>query len=535
MDLRRTSTALVFAATAATFTASAVAQSASGAAPATAPSSVPSSTPAGAFVPGQVLTHFRSGVSPADQAVVVRGVGATNAGTIRDLDVDVLRVPAGAEQRVIDALLRSGKVSYAERNPLAYPTATTPNDPYFKTGAGALLGGQWEMPLVQAPAAWDMTTGNSSVVIAVVDSGIAPHPDLVGRLLTGHSVLDNSTTTSDTYGHGTYVAGVVAADSNNAQGLAGTCWNCRLLPVKVYTTSSATVSNLATGIIWAADHGAQIVNVSMATPTASSTLDNAVAYATNHGALVVAAAGNSGCNCAAYPAASPGALGVASSDQKDALDGSSNYGNWVGIDAPTGEVTTSLTDPATGAQWGYAPIGGTSLASPVVAGIAGLVLSVAPGLSPAALKTLLMQSVDPVTGTHLVASGRINAYKAVLAAGGVATKPSPSPTSTTTSSSPSASPSPTTSTTTFSGTLTSKSTSKAFALTMGSGATHGALTFGKCTAMTVALATNAGTPVASASGGNGVSVSATVAVGSYNWMASGSSRCTFTLTVTYSS
>jgi thermitase len=441
----------------------------------------------------------------------------------------------GEGRRVVATFPRSGKVSYAERNPLAYPTATTPNDPYFKTGAGALLGGQWEMPLVQAPAAWDMTTGNSSVVIAVVDSGIAPHPDLVGRLLTGHSVLDNSTTTSDTYGHGTYVAGVVAADSNNAQGLAGTCWNCRLLPVKVYTTSSATVSNLATGIIWAADHGAQIVNVSMATPTASSTLDNAVAYATNHGALVVAAAGNSGCNCAAYPAASPGALGVASSDQKDALDGSSNYGNWVGIDAPTGEVTTSLTDPATGAQWGYAPIGGTSLASPVVAGIAGLVLSVAPGLSPAALKTLLMQSVDPVTGTHLVASGRINAYKAVLAAGGVATKPSPSPTSTTTSSSPSASPSPTTSTTTFSGTLTSKSTSKAFALTMGSGATHGALTFGKCTAMTVALATNAGTPVASASGGNGVSVSATVAVGSYNWMASGSSRCTFTLTVTYSS
>jgi thermitase len=538
MNLRRTSAALVFIATAATLTVTAVAQSASGAAPA----ETPSSTPAGSFVAGQVLTHFRSGVSPAEQAAVVRGVGATNAGTIRDLDVDVLRVPAGAEQRVIDALLRSGKVTSAERNARLLPTDTIPNDPYYKTGTGAIYGGQWELPQIKAPTAWDISTGSPSVVVAVVDSGVAPHPDLARHLSTGHNVLDGSTNTNDTYGHGTYVAGTIAAESNNSQGIAGACWNCEILPVKVYTSSSALTSDVATGISWAADHGAKVINVSMGTTSQSSTLDSAVSYATNHGALVVASSGNSGCNCITYPAGSPGALGVAASDQTDTLYSYSNYGSWVGIDAPSGETTTSLTDPATGAQWGYMPVGGTSLAAPVVSAVAGLVLSVAPGLSATSLKSVLMQSADPVAGTHTVASGRVNAYRAMLAAGASSPTPSPSlspsPTTSTTSptASPTASPTPSPTTTTiFSGTLSSKSPSKAFLLTMGSGAAQGVLSFSKCTSMTVGLATSGGASITSASGGSGVAVSTTVSAGSYTWTASGSGRCTFTLTVTYTS
>jgi Subtilase family len=494
--------------------------------------------------PVRLLVKYRPEVTAATASGIERSDHAALVRTINPLGVRALDVRAGQVKATLAALRKNPDVSFVEANARVAPAQTVPNDPYYKTGSGALSGGQWEPAKIQAPAAWDLTTGASSAVIAIVDSGVALHPDLVGRLMTGYNVLDGSTNTNDTYGHGTEVAGVAAADTNNGQGLAGTCWNCRLLPVKVYAGSAgALTSDLATGITWAADHGAQVINVSLATTTASATLDAAVSYATSRGALVVAASGNGGCDCVTYPAASPGALAVAASDQTDALYTYSDYGSWVGIDAPSGEVTTSLTDPNTGAQWGYTQVGGTSLAAPVVAGVAGLVLSAAPGMSPAALSALLMQTADPVTGAHAVASGRVNAYRALLAVGGTSPPPSPSSSpspSPSPSSSPSPSPSPSSSvvaapaTTTFSGSFTTKATTNAFALTMGAGAAKGVLTFTKCTSMALSL-TSAGTKLGSASGASAVTLSVTVSAGSYAWTVSGSSRCAYTLTVTYRS
>src|SRR5207247_4590626 len=209
--------------------------------------------------------------------------------------------------------------------------SATPNDPYCQwTGSNVLYGGQWGDGLTQAQKAWDITRGSSNVIVAVVDSGIDDaHPDLAGQVVPGTSVVGGSTVATEP--HGEYVAGVISPNTDNGIGVAGYCWTCKLMPIKITNTSSATYSDMASGIVWATDHGARVINVSYAGTSSSSTLNSAVAYATNHGAIVVAAAGNSGCNCVTYPAASPGVIAVAASDQFDNLMNYSNFGAWVQV------------------------------------------------------------------------------------------------------------------------------------------------------------------------------------------------------------
>jgi thermitase len=165
------------------------------------------------------------------------------------------------------------------------------------------------------------------------------------------------------------------------------------MPVKITNSGSATYGDMASGIVWAADHGARVINVSYAGTSSSSTLDSAVAYAMNHGAIVVASAGNSGCNCPTYPASSPGAIAVAASDQRDGLETYSNWGPWVQVAAPAGDITTTLI--FNGVPYTYAPAGGTSISAPVVAGILRLMLSYDPTATPTQLKNALFSMLIP--------------------------------------------------------------------------------------------------------------------------------------------
>jgi hypothetical protein len=166
------------------------------------------------------------------------------------------------------------------------------------------------------------------------------------------------------------------------------------------------------------DHGARVLNISLAGPGTSATLSNAVAYARQHAAVVVAAAGNNGCNCLQYPAAYTGVISVGASTQSDALYSYSNYGSWVDLAAPGQNVTTMLADPVTGAPYGYGPVGGTSIAAPVVAGIAGLLFSANSNATASDVTNALFTGVDPAYGNP-VRYGRVDAYKALLTLGGI--------------------------------------------------------------------------------------------------------------------
>jgi thermitase len=505
-------------------------------------------------VAGRLLVKFADRSSPDHIRLLERSVDATEIGAIDELAIHILSVTDHAVDDVTKALERFTNVQYVEPDFVADAQDVIPNDPYFPwSGSGVIYGGQWGDGLTQAPKAWDLTTGSSNVIVAVVDSGIdAAHPDLAGRVIAGTSIIGGSTV--DTHGHGEEVAGVISTNTDNALGVAGYCWNCLLMPVKISGTGTATYSDLSSGIIWAANHGARVINVSYGGTSRSSTLDAAVQYATDHGAIVVASAGNSGCNCPNYPAASPGAVGVAASDQFDNLMTYSNYGSWVEVAAPTGDITTTLKDPKTGAPYGYAPIGGTSISAPVVSGILALMFSLDPSATPAAVEQTLFSTTDPITGVTQaglpvsVEYGRANAYSALLAMAGVAT-PSPTPlpspsssTSPTVSPSPSAAPgpspsptvsaSPTLVTTTFSGAVNRKNGSRTFSIAIGTGTADAALSFAKCRSLGLALKGSDGTVVGSSTGPSVVTLDTSVAGGSYAYTVSGTDQCSFTLTVT---
>ena len=210
----------------------------------------------------------------------------------------------------------------------------TPNDPDFSQ--------QWGMAKIQAPQAWDVTRGSSSVKVAIVDTGIKlNHPDLAAKIVAARN-FTTSSTVDDVYGHGTHVAGIAAAVTNNGLGVAGVGYNASLMSVKVLgDTGSGYHSDIANGIIWATDNGANVINMSLGGPSSSTTLQQAVDYAWSHGVVVVAAAGNGGNSVPSYPGAYANVIGVAATDPNDRLYSFSTYGDWVDVAAPGNALSTT--------------------------------------------------------------------------------------------------------------------------------------------------------------------------------------------------
>jgi Subtilase family len=284
-----------------------------------------------------------------------------------------------------------------------------PNDPAWRD--------EWGPRATHVDALWTRSTGSAGVVVAVVDTGVAPLAELRGNLVPGWNVVDDDADTSDEEGHGTWVASVIAARGNNHRGAAGYCWRCSVMPIRVATErSAATGASIARGIRWAVDHGARVVNVSMSGSGSDGDEDAAVAYAVAHDALVIASAGNTGDTTQQFPAAVDGALAVAGTDQHDRLYPWSTRGAWIGLAAPG---CATLIDAAAG---GAAEGCGSSFAPPAVAGIAGLLLSLDPTLSAARLATTLRSSATPVDG---IGGGRVDAWRAAAALGLVAGTPPP--------------------------------------------------------------------------------------------------------------
>ena len=359
---------------------------------------------------GAWLVNLRPGVSDTAAARLVAAAGASELGRIDGLGVRVLHVPAVNSLRAIRALAADGAVLSVELDGTAQATVA-PRDPGWDK--------QWGPKKVRAPEAWDFTTGARSSVIAIVDTGVdAGQPDLRGRVLAGRDFQNNDANARDDNGHGTAVAGVAAAAGNNGTGIAGMCWKCRILPVKVLNSNgSGSHSNIAAGIVWAADRGSDVINLSLATPTDAAVIADAVAYARRKGSVVVAAAGNEGSRRKFYPAAYPGVLSVAATNSADRLYSWSNKGSWIKLAAPGCAYTTRR-----GRSWSWWC--GTSFAAPVVAGTVALVKSLRPGMSRAGLKSAVLGTA---AGLRAVTRGRLDAARALRAASANAPDPDSPP------------------------------------------------------------------------------------------------------------
>ncbi len=306
------------------------------------------------------------------------------------------------------ALAGSLAVSPARAAGRASVLNLSPNDTFYS----AL---QWPATSIGLPAAWALTLGSPSVTIAVLDTGVTPVPDLAGALVPGYNFVGGNTNTADDNGHGTEVASIAAARTNNKLGIAGACGRCSIMPVKVLDANGVgSPATIALGVAWAVAHGAKIINLSFYSGQDSPVLDTAIAAAIAQGVTVVIAAGNSGASdpgAAGYPAAaSPDAIRVAGLDARNALYGWSNRGSSVDIAAP-GDAAAAMTHGTF-----FLGLQGTSVAAPVVAGVAGLMLSANPTLGPAAVKSLIDSTGTRVPGLDVASGRRLNAFAALMAA-----------------------------------------------------------------------------------------------------------------------
>ena len=240
--------------------------------------------PAATWVKGHILVQPRAGLSDAEFDKALATQGGKAIGRLGNLDIYVVSLPPiASEQAVANALAHHPNVKFAEVDRLVAP-AFTPNDVDY--------GSEWHLQTINAPIAWNTSVG-TGVTVAILDSGIdATHPDLVGQLVPGWNFYDNNSNTADVYGHGTMVAGVVAAKGNNSIGVAGVAWGAKLMPVRVTDTSGiGTLSAFANGLTYAADHGARIANLSFPVQSSSST-QAAAQYFINKGGVVFNSAGN---------------------------------------------------------------------------------------------------------------------------------------------------------------------------------------------------------------------------------------------------
>ncbi|MEO6022365.1 MAG: S8 family serine peptidase, partial [Burkholderiales bacterium] len=304
-------------------------------------------------------------------------------------------------------------------------TNETPNDPF--------IGVQGGLNTIQAPAAWNRTHGSLGVVIAILDTGInEAHPDLAGKVVARHDFTGSSSGTNDMVGHGTHVAGIAAASTNNAVGVAGVGYDSRLLNVKVLDDSGdGSISMLFNGIYWATDNGAHVINMSLGADEDCSTswwedlfdvgrneLRDSISNAWSRNIVLVAAAGNNGVNRQQWPAACPNVVAVANTTITDVKSSSSNFGTWVDLAAPGSSIFSTAVPGAAKCQSGlvgqFANCSGTSMASPHVAGLAALVRASCNFTTSTDIVARLTSTADasPGTGSNWE-FGRINALRAV--------------------------------------------------------------------------------------------------------------------------
>ncbi len=307
---------------------------------------------------------------------------------------------------------------YIEPNFIYKATSFTPNDPMYKK--------QWNFKAINMEKAWEKTKGKG-VVVAVIDTGIARVPDFeAGRFVDGYDFVNNKKDAADDHGHGTHVAGTVAQTTNNGLGAAGIAYEAKLMPLKVLDAyGGGTISDIAEAIRFAADNGADIINMSLGGGGESKLMIEAINYAAKKGVVIVAAAGNESSESSGYPARYDNVISVSALNPKGKLSPYSNYGAGVNISAPGGDTSASESDGIiqntinSKGESIFPFYQGTSMASPHVAGVCALIKSMGVKEADQIIEILLASSQkindDPLN--HF-GSGQLDAAKAVAMASG---------------------------------------------------------------------------------------------------------------------
>lgn len=361
-----------------------------------------------AYRPGQILVKFRPQTPQQDR---LGALGARDLPVLEELAgilVQRVAVPAGQELQIVEELNNDPRVEYAELDYVVHATII-PNDQYFNI--------QWGLPKILAPAAWDEATGGADVTIAIIDTGVdLNHPDLDGKIVPGWDYVNNDSLAQDDHGHGTHVAGTAAAETNNQQGVAGVSWGARIMPIKVLNSEgNGYYSNVALGVLYACDHGAKVINLSLGGSEPSAVLADALEQAYGQGCLIVAAAGNDGGSGVDYPARYPAAIAVAATDRYDQRASFSDYGPEIELAAPGVDIYSTLWTPSSH-TYGWKQ--GTSMSTPHVAGLAAVVWSVCPGMTNSDLRNVIentAKDLGPAGWDQYYGYGRIDAEKAVEA------------------------------------------------------------------------------------------------------------------------
>ncbi len=367
------------------------------------------------YVPGQLVVKLKPTTTKEQLSEYLKKYNAKIIDSIEEFRSYSIEVPRGEEEKIYHQVEQDGFVERVEPN-IITEVFMAVNDEKFNE--------QWYLKNpskadICAQDAWDKSQGDG-VKVAVIDTGIdTHHPDLAGKVVASQSFVGGSV--EDNMGHGTHVAGIIAANTNNGQGIAGVCPKCQLIIAKSQGDDGKGDSMAMTKAIkWSADQGAKIINMSLGAPQSQSMVEEAVNYAVGKGVIIVAAAGNDNVSQKSYPAGYDNVVSVAATDQKDEKASFSNFGAWVKVAAPGFQImSTTPTHPFNlqqmkpGTQNNYAKLDGTSMASPVVAGVLGLIYAKEGSNKDAAIKKLY-DTAEQINGTGKYwVKGRVSACKAL--------------------------------------------------------------------------------------------------------------------------
>jgi thermitase len=381
------------------------------------------------YVPGELIIKFRESPELSSMSLDLKNCNAKSSEI--ELEKEKIYFSNDSDmEKIADYYSSLPNVEYAEPNYILH-TFEVPNDPSYNL--------QWAIPNILADYEWNISKGNSSIIIAVLDTGVEyTHEDfgscVYEDLITDScekfvgaydfvNVLDPDCTDADctaadsdpmdNQGHGTHVAGIAGATTNNSKGIAGICPNCKIMPVRVgykCPTGSGgclTIDNIEDGLIYAADNNADIISMSFGGPSNFSSLYEAINYAYSKGVILVAAAGNDGANIINYPAGYSNVISVAATTSLGNPAGYSNFGSWVDVAAPGSSIYSTMMGNS------YEYLNGTSMATPVVSGVIGLIASATGNRN----KIEVLESIEN-TGDLIDFSGflipKINAYSATL-------------------------------------------------------------------------------------------------------------------------
>ena len=352
-----------------------------------------------------LLVKLVSGLSANEQAAVIARNGGTETSAIPALRLHVVQVLIVELANTLARYEADPQVQHVEENRVRRSEMLS-NDEHAVS--------QWALPQIGWDLAFGAVVPTGTTKVAILDSGIdAAHPDLAGRVVPGTSILDGSNGMSDSNGHGTWLAGIVAANTDNTIGVAGVAFaGVQLVPVTVLDgNGEGRDSDVIAGVIWAADHGADVILMAFSNPGFSPNLQDAIDYAWSRGAVLVAATGNDGVGTPTFPAGDRGVIGVSGTDPDDALLGYSNYGKAAFLAAPGESIaTTDLNDE-------YVAVSGTSSSAAIVAGVAAFLKAVDPSLTNGIIVGRMARTADPAGTQEQTGNGRVNLARALTDTG----------------------------------------------------------------------------------------------------------------------